>query len=437
MGDEGKKVELKVGGMTCAMCVRAVEKSLEKLDGILELHVNLGNERAYVRYDPRKVKPEEMQAAIVSAGYRFLGTEGDIEADDRERQLLEREGSKKRLRIAVGFATGVPLMVLMMLPVHSPLLTEVLMAAVAIPVAVFLGFPIFAAAVRALRNRNLNMDVMYGLGIGVAFVSQPAGHARILPHDFLFYDTVILLADVLELWANTWRSRAKGKTSEAIQKLIGLQPKTAMVLRDGRELEVPVAEVRVGDLVRVKPGEKIPVDGEVEAGRSYVDESMISGEPLPLLKESGRPGDWRHHQQKQRALRFAAKKVGKETLLAQIIHLVREAQGSKPPVQRIADRVVSLFIPVILAVAVLAFVGWYVLAGKTFSVRPDHPDLGSGHRLPLRAGAGHAHGDHRRHRPGGRTGNPDQERRSPGIGGQARRWWSSTRPGPSPGASRK
>ena len=255
-------------------------------------------------------------------------------------------------------------MVLMMLPVHFPFLPEVLTAAVAIAVAVFLGLPIFGAAGRALRNRNLNMDVMYALGIGVAFGSSLLATVRILPHGFLFYDTVILLATFLTL-GKYLETRAKGKTSEAIRRLIGLQPKTAVVTRDGRELEVPVSEVRIGDFVRVRPGEKIPVDGDVEEGRSAVDESMVSGEPVPVLKNRGDRviGGTIN---KNGSLLISAKKVGKETLLAQIILLVREAQGAKPPVQRIADRVVSFFIPVILAVAVLVFVGWYVLAGKSF-----------------------------------------------------------------------
>ncbi len=364
MGNEDKKVELKVGGMTCAMCVRAVESSLGKLDGILQVSVNLGNERAFVRYDPAKVKPEAMGQAIESAGYRFLGTEGDVESDEREQKSLKLERKGKLRRIAVGFAVGMPLMILMLLPVHSVFLLEILVPAISVPVAAYLGLPIFGAALRALRNRNLNMDVMYAMGIGVALGSSLLATFRLLPHGFLFYDTVILLATFLTL-GKYLEMRAKGKTSLAIRKLIGLQPKTAIVVRDGRELEIPISEVGIDDRVRVRPGEKIPVDGDVAEGKSTVDESMISGEPVPVPKEAGDRviGGTIN---KNGSLLIVAKKIGKETLLAQIILLVREAQGSKPPVQRIADRAVALFIPVVLAIAFLSFAGWYVLAGKSF-----------------------------------------------------------------------
>ncbi len=208
------------------------------------------------------------------------------------------------------------------------------------------------------------MDVMYSLGIGVALVSSLLAVFGLLPHDFLFFDTFILLATFLNL-GKYLEIRAKGRTSDAIKALMGLQPPTATVVRAGKETEVAVAEVRVGDEVLVRPGEKIPVDGRVSAGSGYVDEAMISGEPLPVMKRAG-DGVIGGTINKNSVLRFTAAKVGKETLLAQIIQLVKAAQGSKPPVQRLADRVVRVFIPIILAIAVAAFVGWYFIVGQTF-----------------------------------------------------------------------
>jgi Cu+-exporting ATPase len=356
------KVEIKIGGMSCAMCVKAVEDSLGKVPGIEELTVNLATEQAYVTYDESRTGLEAMQRAIESAGYRYLGPAENAagkETADRTAELRTR-----LRRIAVGFATGLPLMAVMFLPFHFSFLWRAAMLAFAVPGLVWLGFPIFAAAARALKNRNLNMDVMYALGIGVALVSSLLAVFGLLPHDFLFLDTVILLATFLNL-GKYLEIRAKGRTSEAIKALMGLQPPTATVVRAGRETEVAVADVHVGDEVVIRPGEKIPVDGRVTVGSGYVDEAMISGEPLPVLKRAG-DNVVGGTINKNSVLHFTAAKVGAETLLAQIIQLVKAAQGSKPPVQRLADRVVRVFIPIILAIAVAAFAGWYFIAGQTF-----------------------------------------------------------------------
>jgi Cu+-exporting ATPase len=301
-----------------------------------------------------------MRQAVEKAGYRYLGTAeaaGEEEARERAAELRLR-----LRRVIVGFATGLPLMAAMLLMRHPAAAWRLAMLALSLPGIVLLGFPIFAAAGRSLRNRSLNMDVMYALGIGVALASSLAATAALLPHGFLFYDTVVLLAAFLNL-GKYLEARAKGRTSEAIRRLLDLRPKTAVVVRQGREETVPVETVAVGDELLVRPGERVPVDGRVLAGSSYVDEAMVSGEPLPVLKEAGSEvigGTINRNG----LLRLAAARVGRETLLAQIIQLVRAAQGSKPPMQRLADRAVSLFIPVILAVAVAAFAGWHWLAGE-------------------------------------------------------------------------
>jgi Cu+-exporting ATPase len=356
------KVEIKIGGMSCAMCVKAVENSLRKVPGIEELTVNLATEQAYVAYDEKKAGLEDMKKAIEAAGYQYLGPAAD--SGEKEKQALARELRTRLWRIAVGFASGVPLMLAMLRMSHPAFIWRLAMLVFSLPGVVFLAFPIFRAAFMSLRNRSLNMDVMYSLGIGVALVSSLLATFGALPHGFLFFDTVILLATFLNL-GKYLEIRAKGRTSEAIKKLMGLQPRTATVIRDGREREIAIDDVSVNDEVVVRPGEKIPVDGRVSAGSSYVDEAMISGEPLPVLKHTG-DNVVGGTINKNSVLRFTAAKVGKETLLAQIIQLVQAAQGSKPPVQRLADRVVAVFIPVILAIAVAAFAGWYFIFGQTF-----------------------------------------------------------------------
>lgn len=359
-GDKTVKTEIRIGGMHCAMCAAAVEKSLRQVPGIGEVSVNLASEQATVAYDAGRTGPEELRKAVEKAGYRYLGTAeaaGEEAARERAAELRLR-----LRRVVIGFATGLPLMAAMMLMRHPALAWRLAMLALSLPGIVFLGFPIFAAAGRSLRNRSLTMDVMYALGIGVALASSLAATFALLPHGFLFYDTVVLLAAFLNL-GKYLEARAKGRTSEAIRRLLDLRPKTAVVVRQGREETVPVDAVAVGDELLVRPGEKVPVDGQVLAGSSYVDEAMVSGEPLPVLKEAGSEvigGTINRNG----VLRLAAARVGRETLLAQIIQLVRVAQGSKPPMQRLADRAVSLFIPVILAVALAAFAGWHWLAGQ-------------------------------------------------------------------------
>ncbi len=356
------KAEIKVGGMTCAMCAGAIEKALQQLPGVESASVNLGSEQAFVNYDRDKTNLESMKKAIESLGYRYLGVEAD--AGENEKKLLDREMRTRRQRLAVGFATGLPLMAVMFLPIHFSFLWRLTMLVFSLPGLVFLGFPIFRAAGLALLHKNLNMDVMYSLGIGVALLSSLLATFGVLPHGFIFFDTVILLATFLNL-GKYLEIRAKGKTSEAIKKLMDLRPRSATVIRGDSEMEIAVDNVQVGDQVVVRPGEKVPVDGRVLAGTGYVDEAMISGEPLPVLKREGDTviGGTIN---KNSVLRFVADKVGKDTMLAQIIQLVKVAQGSKPPLQRIADRVVKVFIPIILTIAVLAFVGWYFFAGQTF-----------------------------------------------------------------------
>jgi Cu+-exporting ATPase len=361
-GIVNENVILRIGGMTCAICEKTVTDTLQHLDGVVKVSVNLVTEKAMVTYNPRMISLVEMKKAITDSGYQYLGVESD---EDLTTEIREKDLRVKRIRIYVGFLIGIPLMILMYIhPYISMELLSYLSLVISTPIFIYISYPIFAAGYHALKNKNLTMDVMYSMGIGVAFgVSILGTFEVVLTREFLFYETAILLATFLTL-GRYLEAKAKGKTSEAIKKLAGLQVKTALLIREGKEIEVSIEDVQVDDVVLVKPGGKIPVDGMVISGESYVDESMVTGEPLPVVKNEGSivTGGTLNTNS---VLQVKATKIGKDTLLAQIIKLVEEAQGSKPPVQRIADTVVSYFIPVVLTIAVVSFLVWYVLLGST------------------------------------------------------------------------
>jgi len=354
-----KKVTLKIGGMTCARCVNVVRNSLKKLDGVTSVNVNLGAEKAYITYNPKMTTVADMKRAIEEAGYQCLGIEGE-KTENLEEAAKKRSLRENRNRIIVGFAIGIPLMVFK--HIYFPF-SMYLTLIISTPAFIYIAHPIFNAACRSVKNKNLGMDVMYSMGISVAFIASVLSAFGILSGEFLFYDTAVLLATFLTM-GRYLEARAKGKTSDAIKKLMDMQPKTAVVIRDNNEIKISVEDVQVNDIVIVKPGEKVPVDGEAIEGKSYVDESMVTGEPTPKLKKKG-DGVIGGTLNKNGILKFRATKVGKDTVLSQIIGLVEEAQGSKPPIQRIADKVVTYFIPTVLTVAMISFVIWYVIFGST------------------------------------------------------------------------
>jgi Cu+-exporting ATPase len=302
---------VRVTGMTCAMCVKSIETAVGSLDGVEEVE------------DKHLAEMKKKLYFAASAGVLLLG-----------------------------------LIYLVDVPFES-----FVQLAIALPVVFYSGGSIFKAAMSALRHRTLNMDVMYSMGVGSAFFASVLSTAGVFPEEYMFYETSVLLLAFL-LLGRTLEARAKSRTGEAIKKLIGLQAKTAVVIRDGKELVVPVEEVTVGDVVVVKPGEKIPVDGVVVEGESYVDESMISGEPVPVLKGRGAEV-FGATINKTGVLKIRAMRVGSETLLAQIIKLVESAISSKPPIQKLADRIVSYFIPVVLLIAISSFIYWYFIASAS------------------------------------------------------------------------
>ena len=362
-GVANEHVILKIGGMSCVMCVKAIEEALGKLDGISSVNVNLTSEKAYVTYNSEITTVKDMKNTIEDLGYQYLGIEGE-KTEELEEKVRTKDLKDKRNRIIVGFGFSIPLMAIMYLDIPLPIPMPYFMLIVSIIPFIYVSYPIFTAGFRSLKNRNLDMDVMYSMGIGVAYGSSLLGTFNIiLTQQFLFYETALMLAAFLAL-GRYLEARAKGQTSTAIKKLIGLQAKTATVIRSGNEIEIPIEDVQMGDIVIVKPGEKIPADGEVVSGESYVDESAITGEPIPAFKNAGKTVVGGTINQNG-ILRFKALKIGKDTVLSQIIKLVENAQGSRPPVQRIADKAVSYFIPTVLTIAIAAFLFWYFLSGST------------------------------------------------------------------------
>jgi len=339
-----EKTVINIGGMSCANCVNTLTKALKKLDGVISIKINLGTEKAYITYNSVLTSTSDMKQTIEQTGYQYLGTEqGKIQ--DTEQKEKQADLRKKRNRFIVGLAVGIPLFILMYVPLKPPIPMSYLMLIISTPVFIYISHPIFKAGWRALKNKNLNMDVMYSMGIGVAFVSSLLGTFKIvLSGEFLFYETAVLLATFLTM-GRYLEAKAKGKTSEAIKKLAGLQPNTAIVIRDlgakdNKETKIPISDLQLNDIFIVKPGSKVPVDGSVIDGESYVDESMITGEAIPALRKKGDDiiGGTIN---KNSVLKAKATRIGKDTVLSRIIQLVKEAQASKPPIQTMADKAVA------------------------------------------------------------------------------------------------
>ncbi|MEJ5311997.1 MAG: heavy metal translocating P-type ATPase [Anaerolineae bacterium] len=351
---------------------RRLEKALLHVEGVLEAHVALATEKARVRYVPTIVSQAEIRKAVAQAGFEALELGGD--ADDAEAKARAAEiGHQKRMLIS-GLIFTVPLFVFSMardfglfgMWAHADWVHWVMLA-FATPVQFYVGAQYYVGAYKALRNGAANMEVLIALGTTAAYVySLPIVFGWLDGHVYLETSAVII---TLVRLGKLLEARAKGGASEAIKKLMGLQAKTAQVVRDGVEIAVPVEAVRVGDVVLVRPGEKIPVDGVVIEGHSSVDESMLTGESLPVTKGPGDPVIGATLN-KLGMLKFEATKVGKETALAQIIRLVEEAQGSKAPIQQLADQISAVFVPIVIGIAVLTFLGWYFL-GPPLPVNAD------------------------------------------------------------------
>ncbi|MBA2840049.1 Cu+-exporting ATPase [Methanococcus maripaludis] len=353
------EVKLKISGMTCAVCVKTIEKSVSKMDGVESIVVNLLDESAVINFDPKIVSIEDIGIKIERLGYEVLGIAEEVE----ELPNKETELKEKLKKIIVGAVFSITLFSMMYIQIpYKPYLAFL----VSIPPLIYIALPIFKAGFNSLKFKSLNMDVMYSLGMGVAYISALLVTLGLLPMNFMFYDTTIMLATLLTL-GRYLEERAKGRTSEAIKKLMGLQVKTAKVIRNNEELEIPIENVIVGDTLLIRPGEKIAVDGIVFEGDSYVDESMITGEPIPNPKKKG-DSVIGGTINKNGILKITAEKIGKDTVLSQIIQLVKNAQISKPDIQNLADKAVSYFIPVVFTIALISSLYWFFNGGILLAV---------------------------------------------------------------------
>ena len=366
------KAELPVTGMTCANCASTIERTLGRLGGVVAASANYASERASVEYLPGVVSLTAIQQAIRDAGYDVVvAAEGEA-AEDVERAAREAEIQSQTRKFWVGVVFTLPLFLLSMgrdfgllgAWAHEPWVNWLFLA-LATPVQFYVGWDYYVGGYKSLRAGSANMDVLVAMGSSAAYFYSLA--VLLFPGlgGHVYFETSAMIITLIKL-GKLLEAQAKGRTSEAIKKLMGLRPKTARVVRDGDEVDVPVESVMLGDLVVIRPGERLPVDGIVVEGRSAVDESMLTGESLPVDKG---PGDEvvGGTINKQGLPKFEATRVGAQTALAQIIRLVEEAQGSKAPIQRLADRISAVFVPAVIGVALVTFFAWLIIGGVGFT----------------------------------------------------------------------
>ncbi len=363
-----EKAEFLIMGMTCAACSSRIEKVLGKMEGVHTANVNLALESGTVEYNPSKLKPSDIIARIEKAGY---GATEKVEKSENAESFRQKELEKQQGKFVFSMILTLPLLWAMVshfsftsfIYLPDMFMNPWVQLALATPVQFFIGWQFYTGAYKALKNKSANMDVLVALGTTAAYVYslylsiESIGSGAHMVD--LYFETSAVIITLIIL-GKLFEVRAKGRSSEAIKKLMGLQAKTALVLRDGEEIEVPLEEVLVGDVVSVKPGEKVPVDGEIVEGQSAVDESMLTGESIPVDKKMG-DTVYGSTINKNGFLRMKATKVGKETALAQIIRIVEQAQGSKAPIQRLADKISGIFVPIVVGIAILTFLVWYFI----------------------------------------------------------------------------
>jgi len=354
-------IMLPIGGMTCASCVAHVERGLAEVPGVISASVNLASERATVSYIPGVVTRQDLQQAVAETGYQVLEleTKEEEEVDQEERKMA---GARFRMRVAWGFTA--PIIVWMIAEMFfgitwpNATIFNLGMIALSLPVLFWVGWPTYRGAWAAVSHKHANMDALIALGTGASLITGPAS--------FFFpvanYAGVAAMIMAFHLTGRYVEETAKGRASQAIRKLLELGAKTARIERDGREIEVPIDQVQVGDVLVVRPGEKIPTDGVILSGESAVDESMATGESMPVNKRTGDEVIGATVNQ-EGLLKVEATKIGKDTFLAQVIKLVEECQGSKVPIQEFADRVTGIFVPVVISIALLTVLAWVLAPG--------------------------------------------------------------------------
>ncbi len=364
-----KNINIPVTGMSCANCALAIERTVKKLPGVVNASVNFASERAHVEYIPSLTSLDEMIQAIEKAGYGAIRPDDALEGEDAELQARRAEIKDQTAKFLVGLAFTIPLFVLSMGRdfgffgpwAHAPWVNWLFLL-LATPVQFYTGWDYYSGGFKSLRNRSANMDVLVAMGSSVAYIYSLALLLFPALGHHVYFETSAVIITLIKL-GKMLEARTKGRTGGAIRKLMKLRPKTAFIEVDGQEKEIPVSQVSVGDRIIVRPGEAFPVDGAVLDGESSVDESMLTGEPIPVDKQAGDSvaagtinGEGR--------LRFEARKVGKDTALARIIRLVQDAQGSKAPVQALADRVAAVFVPSVIGIALFTFILWWLIGGE-------------------------------------------------------------------------
>ncbi|MCB0949923.1 MAG: HAD-IC family P-type ATPase, partial [Mycobacterium sp.] len=367
-----ERVEFRVSNMSCASCVVNIESVLNELPGVDRVDVSFGTERATVDFDPTQITPTELESAVADAGYRLVPRTAPGSPDTEDTEAAERRAEIRDLsrRVALGAALATPVMLAVMAAdlfaaswVPEFMLNPWFQLALITPVMFYSGWPIHRTGWLTLRHRAADMNSLITIGTMAAF-----GYSLLVtlvpsavPEQVraVYYEAVGVIITLI-LLGRLFEVRAKAGTGEAIRKLIGLQAKTATLIRDGAEVEVPVDDLVPGDVVLVRPGEKVPVDGVIVEGRSTLDESMVTGESIPVTKETGDTVIGATLNQTG-AFRFEATNVGADTMLSQIITLVEQAQGSKAPIQRLADLVSSYFVPAVMAIAVATFAVWFTV----------------------------------------------------------------------------
>jgi len=365
-GTRTEEITIPVRGMSCASCVEKIETQLRSLPGVTKADVNFAAERATVSFIPSLHSPSDLRKAIREIGYEPLEIADSSASVDYEKDARDREIRELRVKTLVGAALSIPLLLGMIsewMPIPEWLTNHLFQFLLATPVHFWVGWQFHIGFWKALRHKTADMNTLVSLGTNAGYIYSMV--VTVAPGFFVgegirsgvYFETVAILHTLIML-GRFFEARAKGRTSEAIKKLLGLRAKTARVIRDGQETDIPVEEVQVGDVIIVRPGEKISVDGEVVEGSSAVDESMLTGESIPVEKLPG-SAVYGATLNKTGSFRFKATKVGKDTALAQIIKLVEAAQGSKPPIQRTADKIAGIFVPIVISIAVLSFGLWY------------------------------------------------------------------------------
>lgn len=368
-------ITIPIGGMTCAACAQRIEKAIGKLEGVAAVSVNLATEKATVTYHPQTVRASQIKQVIMKAGYQALDA-AKTDAADEDRARKQKGISVLWTKFIVSALFSLPLLYIAMAPMISfvrlpfprgldpmnyPLIYALAELLLVIPV-VAVGYRFYTVGFKALLQRSPNMDSLIAIGTSAAILYSLYSTLQIIQGNFaavdaLYYETAGVIITLI-LLGKSLEAVSKGRTSEAIKKLMGLAPKTAIIVKDGEEKEIPIDEVEIGDVIAVRPGAKIPVDGTVLEGHTAIDESMLTGESMPVDKKAGDPV-YAASLNSNGAIRFRADRVGSDTALARIIQLVEDAQGSKAPIAKMADIVSGYFVPIVCAIALIAGIAWY------------------------------------------------------------------------------